>query len=112
MVMQPGRRGIHGDGKKPVTVTQALQGQRGALAATARPPARRQVMERIAPRPTGAVGSIRTRPGHPSEPGISNRSEQKKNNNNKKKTGPGTPRKRWLLMALSSVLMKTITCGE
>lgn len=84
MVMQPGRRGIHGDGKKPVTVTQALQGQRGALAATARPPARRQVMERIAPRPTGAVGSIRTRPGHPSEPGISNRSEQKNNNNKKK----------------------------
>ena len=37
--MQPGRRGINGDGKKPVTVTQALQGQRGALAAPA-PPAR------------------------------------------------------------------------
>ena len=79
MVMQPGRRGIHGDGKKPVTMTQALQGQRGALAATARPPARRQVMERIAPRPACAVGSVRTRPGHPSEPGISSRSEQKKN---------------------------------
>ena len=89
MVMQPGRRGIHGDGKKPVTMTQALQGQRGALAATARPPARRQVMERIAPRPTGAVGSIRTRPGHPSEPGISNRSEQKKKQQQKKKQGPG-----------------------
>ena len=39
--MQPGRRGINGDGKKPVTMTQALQGQRGALAATARPPAAR-----------------------------------------------------------------------
>ena len=86
MVMQPGRRGIHGDGKKPVTMTQALQGQRGALAATARPPARRQVMERIAPRPTGAVGSIRTRPGHPSEPGVSNRSEQKKKKNRARNT--------------------------
>ncbi|CAN0555062.1 unnamed protein product [Rangifer tarandus platyrhynchus] len=44
-------------------------------------------MERIAPRPACAAGSIRTRPGHPSEPGngISNRSGQKK----KKKTGPG-----------------------
>ena len=86
MVMQPGRRGIHGDGKKPVTMTQALQGQRGALAATARPPARRQVMERIAPRPTGAVGSIRTRPGHPSEPGVSNRTEQKKKKNRARNT--------------------------
>lgn len=111
MVMQPGRRGIHGDGKKPVTMTQALQGQRGALAATARPPARRQVMERIAPRPTGAVGSIRTRPGHPQNQ-VSATAQSRKKTTTTKKTGPGTPRKRWLLMALSSVLMKTITCGE
>lgn len=34
------------DGKKAVTVTQAFQGQRGALARTT-PPARLQVMERI-----------------------------------------------------------------